>query len=188
MLNPRAEPDPKEIVLCIYESSLDGFAAAWVVRKAFRENLIPVELTSLTDQPKEQLTGRNVILINRTVAWNTRSRLHISNTDVARGLSEPLPFKQWKRVFPYGIETTAPDGKNASSVYDTSLCAAAWNFFYPETEMPLLLEGIADYVAGTNRYSYSSYYYAASEASPREFPLFDKLVDDAMGTILKSSQ
>ena len=180
---PAVEPDPREIVLCLYEPTLDGFAAAWVVRKAFRENFIPVEFS----QSKEGLTygadGRNALCFgDLPIGHANGARSAIYFTTKQHALEKPIPFNQWEKVFPYGVKTFSR-GVVAATAYqkrlvdsNVSLCRLAWDFFYPEEGVPLLLSKIGDHVSGLAGTDAADFY-ACADSYPQNFATFDALVE-----------
>jgi hypothetical protein len=177
------EPDPKEIILCVYEPTLDGFAAAWVVRKAFKEREIPVEFAQHPIAAVDQVAvaGRNVLWMADDVhgsdVGGARSLLFISRRSDQTSLPAPLPFKDWERVFPYGVKTTAKEPGKTSVLAGASLTGLAWDFFFVGGKRPFVVDQVDDRVAGTKKFRDSADTYACVDSYPQNFTTFDRLVE-----------
>lgn len=177
------EPDPREIVLCVYEPTLDGFAAAWVVRTVFKEAQIPVEFAY---QPIGDIdaTGRNVLYLgdqHQPVTGAARSVVQFDN-DGETSFGAPLPFKDWERVFPYGVKTLtkAPAKVGVVTKKNSSLVGLAWDFFHANKiglKRPFVVDQIDDHVAGTKKFRDSADIYACADTYPQDFMTFDRLAE-----------
>jgi len=181
------EPDPREIVLCIYEPTLDGFAAAWVVRKAFREAEIPVEfVANANDGERRDDVGRNVLILGGPTkltgearSW-IRFQRDVDVPDTVRG--NPLAFRDWQRVFPYGVKTLVREPQKSAIISKSasSLVALTWDFFYGDKlslKRPFVLDQIDDYIAGTKKFRTTNDVYAVVDSYPQDFVTFGMLVD-----------
>lgn len=178
------DPDPKDVVLCAYPDTLDGFVAAWVVRRAARTANIPVEFQKSCD-PIPNLEGRNIVVIGPTVVPDGARSL-VAFAQAKHAVPAPLPFKSWERTFPFGIKTMSPEGHVASAVCDAtkSLALLAWDFFNADRigfeKPPRLIEHLNDYVAaegGKFKYADTPDIWACLDSYDRDFQVLDKLIE-----------
>jgi hypothetical protein len=175
------DPLPEDVVLVTYPDTLDGFLAAWVVRKMAREKNVPLEMAT-APPPDIDLSGRNWIMIGdaaQEVASQPKSGLRIRTRSDDTNLVDPLPFNDWKRTLPFGIETMVKRGVWAQ-VSGTSLSRAAWEFFHPGREGFDRLPRMIDYVNDSltvNRYGDTPDVVACIESYHRQFVTYDKLVE-----------
>lgn len=186
------EPNPKDILLCSYPDTMDGFAAAWVVSQIARRDNIPVEFANkgvtLGWAPEaKEILGRNWIDIcdgSCPAGTYGKSLMTFMRHDTAP--LAPIPYRNWKRTMPFGIETMASLGK-LCGVHDSkkSLCRLVWEFFCADRlgfdKPSRLIAHIDDYVTGTMRYKDSEAIAAAVSSYAHDFPIYDRLaraVDD----------
>lgn len=175
------DPDPKDIVLCSYPDTLDGFVAAWVVRRAAKAHNIPVEFQK-TCEHTDNYVGRNVIQIGPGI-WPDGYKSLIAFTLHKHAVEVPLPFKTWERTFPYGIKTMSGPGCPASAVCDPalSLAAIAWDFFNADhigfEPRPRLIEHLNDYETKAFKFADTADIYLCVDSYERGFQTMDRLVE-----------
>ena len=183
---PRApEINPLDVVLVTYPDTLDGFLAAWTVRKIGRSYSIPLEM-QLDSAPVPPMEGRNWICLadyHFPAAPSSKSILVFGR--FLGDFGEGLPFNKWKRTHPFGIETMAAAGRKYAFVTDAhrSLCVSTWNFFHAAklshdySKLPALLKAVEKVVLGIASDA-DIVLHAAVGSYPRDFRTIDKLVDD----------
>lgn len=178
------EPNPNDVVLCSYAPNLDAFLAAGVVRKIAMSHNIPVEFQT-DDMPFPPLAGRNHIAIGGNKENMALKALDAKSTLLFRretaDVKEPLPFRLWQRVFPFGIQTMAQAGKFCG-VNDASrsLARMSWEFFNADRigfdKLPHLIDYVDDAVTGRFKYADTAAVMEAVSSYPIDFALFDKLL------------
>lgn len=178
------EPKKEDVVLCTYPDTLDGRLAAWVVRRVAKTHNIPVEFS--TKDPEEPLEGRNWIAFGSDgiALGSFKSGLFFVPKTLVETPSphwnKPIPFRQWKRTFPFGVE--ALSSEQTSVVYaEKSLALAAWDFFYADRlafdKRPRLLEYVNDAVTETFGFADTKAVVACVETYDKAFQTLDKLVE-----------
>jgi len=174
-------PDPKDTVFCLYQDDVDGFAACWVLRKAAHALHVPVEFTTKVAE-EDKFDGRNVVIIGNSVVegdgidfikQGAKSVL-LFTTDTDTAGPAPLPIDEWKREFPYGIESFAQEPAKVGAVAGGSLASSAWDFFYASRKgfdrTPRLIDQVQDYVSGACKYNDSRAVYECVDSYDRTFP------------------
>jgi hypothetical protein len=178
------EVPKQDEVLVTYPDTLDGFLAAWVVRRIAQTKNIAIEMCKGAPAPDIDLTGRNWIMIGDIVSpdelsSSPKSILHIDTHKDGRVSASPMPFKDWVRTFPFGIKTMAKIG-GLGCESGTSLCKAAWDFFYADRKGFDKIPRILDYVDDSlteNRYGDTADVVACVDSYPRDWRTFDSLVE-----------
>lgn len=178
------EPSPKDVVLCTYPDTLDGFLAAWVVRATMsRPQQVPTEFS--VGEPEDIIDeGRNWIGIE-PVGFKEGGKAFNSSLLISRGSlvgNAPVPFKKWERKFPYGIKTMTTGSLGVIADF-SSLAAAAWAFFKADRagfeRRPRLIDYVNDAVSGAFKFNDTKDVVACLETYPRNFGTFDSLVEAA---------
>ncbi len=175
------EPKKEDVVLCTYPDTLDGWVAAWVVRGIAQKHKIPVEFQlDVGTVHSDDTTGRNWISIGPRPPGSSAEKSFLGIlTSVDQGKPRPLPFKQWKRTFPFGVEkmTALADGYMASP----SLAAAAWDFFYADRigfdKRPRLIDYVDDSETEKFAFNDTKAVVACLRTYPMQFQTLDKLVE-----------
>jgi hypothetical protein len=179
------EVPKQDEVLVTYPDTLDGFLAAWVVRKVAQTKNIAVEMCKGSPAPDIDLNGRNWIIIGDSAAPDeipsaAKSYLRIDTHKDDVNAVDALPFKDWVRTFPFGIKTMSKHGATHGRVSGTSLCKAAWEFFYADRKgfdkIPRVLDYVDDSVT-SNRYGDTADVVACVDSYPRDWRTFDSLVE-----------
>lgn len=178
------EPNPHDVVLCSYASNLDAFLAAGVVRKIAMSHNIPVEFQP-ADMEFPVLNERNHISIGDNKENIALKAMGAKSTLIFRretvDVKEPLPFRLWQRVFPFGVATMAQAGKFCG-VADASrsLARMAWEFFHADRvgfdKLPRLIDHVDDAMTGRFRHNDTKAVVEAIESYPVDFALFDRLL------------
>lgn len=175
------DPPKEDEVLVTCQDTLDGFLAAWVVRKIAREKNIAVEMAPADIGGDGASEGRNHIAIcaDGFPAGTKGKSLLIFTTSNPEGATAPIAFEDWKRTFPYGIEAMTR-GK-MGLVSGTSLCKATWEFFHADAnvakaKLPRLLDYVNDSMTD-NRYGDTAEILACLESYHRNFQVFDRLIE-----------
>lgn len=182
------EPKPADVVFCNYDGTLDSKIAAWVVRGIARAYNIPVEFQEGVGHPGcPPLDGRNHIMIgglefpHNYDVINSKSLMSFMTIEKP-ALREPIPFQNWQRTWPYGIQTMCPDKGRFCGIHDPtrSLARIAWNFFCPTNTMPALIRYLDDAVTGRNQLPEAPAVYACLESYEpevgKDLAAWDKLV------------
>lgn len=185
--NPQLiEPKKEDVVLCTYPDTLDGRLAAWVVRGVAQSQKFPVEFVVEKDgEPgPTAMPGQNHIIIAAgAFLASTEGKSALVFSRAASTLFEaPLPFRNWKRTFPFGIETMKKhEGKTPAVVGDgrKSLSAAAWDFFYADRvgfdKRPRLVDYVNDETK--NAFNDTAAVVACLNTYPKDFQTMDKLAE-----------
>lgn len=180
------QPKPADIVLCSYPDTLDGVAAAWVIYKVAKRDKIAVEFVmhdagKVWTPPASRVVDRHWIAICDTgVPMGTygKTLLTFCRTEVAA--KPPIPYRSWKRVWPYGLEDITLGAKSCGVHNDKqSLCRTVWEYFLAERvgfdKPPRILSHIDDFVTKSNRYNDSAEIATTVDSYPHELPIFDQL-------------
>lgn len=185
------EPDPKDVVLCVYGSTLDDFVAAWVVRQMAKKHNVPVEFVEWVGPMYGHTVGadgRNAFEIGvpAGTANGARSCVMFRRGPDVRAEDYPsaLPFNKWGRTFPYGIKTMAPAGvqRVQYAASRLALAALAWDFFHEKRvgfdQRPRLIEHLADSLSGAApKFNDTPDVVACVDSYPRAFRTLDSLVE-----------
>ena len=174
------EPVSEDIVLCSYPDTMDGFTAAWVVYQIARRDQIPLEFVRSDYTPKKyELKGRNWIAIgHEPLSADAKSIMTIAREKAS--LLAPIPYRNWVRTVPFGIETMSPLGQ-VVRVQDQnkSLARLTWEFFVGDRlgfDKPArLVSYVDDLTTGKLRFNDTQDVAAAISTYPHEFHIYDKL-------------
>lgn len=188
--NPQLiEPKKEDVVLCTYPNTLDGRLAAWVVRGIAKKHNIPVEFAT-EEKNATAMPGQNHIVLSDSGSFQAgtegKSMLILRvGFPIDQPHDAPLPFKQWKRTFPFGIETMQRLPNKAGAVVSTeskSLSAIAWDFFYADRlgfdKRPRLIDYVSDR-ATKNAFHDTAAVIACVQTYDDSFQTLDKLVEAA---------
>lgn len=156
-------------LLCIYHGNcVDGFAAAWVVRRAFGEECVEF-VPGVYQTPPPDVTDREVVLVDfsykRSVllemAAKARSILIIDHHKTAEEDLQDLP-------------------SNVTTIFDMdhSGCKLAWKHYFPKEWPPLLLDFIEDRDLWKFEFEASRNINAALFSYPYNFTIWDDLMED----------
>jgi hypothetical protein len=179
------QPNPQDVVFCLYEESPDSFAACWLLRKLARSLQFPVEFgTSLSE--KDDFEGRNVILIGHAfdeidvrqfIDRKAKSVLLIG--DEKGELHDALPVAEWRRTFPFGIESLVREPHKAGAVAGRSLALSAWLYLFASRagfdKTPRLVDQIQDHYSGDHKYADSEAVTACVASYDLNFKTYDAL-------------
>lgn len=179
------EPDPKDTVFCLYQDDVDGFAACWVLRLAARGLQIPVEFATFI-APEDKFDGRNVIVIGNDVEGADAKQFLDLGAKSFAGISRSkssdsdlLPVDEWKRTFPYGIESLSKLPGKFGIAKDQSLAMAAWKYLFAARagfdRTPRLVDYINDNASGKPKYNDSEAVAACLATYDRNFSTYDAL-------------
>jgi len=169
--------------ICIYHSNcLDGFGAAWVVRKALGNE---VEFhKGIHQQPPPDVTGLHVFLVDfsykkavledmlKTAASITILDHHVS---AEKDLSELLISGEIKGLFDM----------------DKSGAMLAWEWFYPQQQAPKLIGHIQDRDLWQFKLDGTREIYSALSSYPYDFEVWDKLMassEHELGALKRDGQ
>lgn len=192
--NPQLiEPKPEDVILCTYPDTLDGRLAAWVVRRVAQAHKIPVEFN--TNQTTSAMPGQNWIAIcdkDFPTSTEGKSLMIITHGFETYLQPAPLPFKQWKRTFPFGVETLQRIPGKAGSIVaaprneapnSKSLSTLAWDFFYADRvgfdKRPRLIDYVNDAETEAFTFNDTKAVVACIWTYPHDFQTLDKLVEAA---------
>lgn len=167
--------------LCIYHKNCaDGFAAAWVVREFYRDN-VDFHAADYNTEPPD-VVGRDVIIVDfsykkpviEKIIDQCNSLLIIDHHQTS---ASELCFMPPAKESMYSYYGVASEHK-AQVLFDTSKsgCMLAWKFFYPNRECPKLIKHIQDRdlwkfeIDGTKEVMASLFSY------PYDFDVWDNLM------------
>jgi hypothetical protein len=165
---------------------MDGMAAAWVIYNIAKRDNIPVEFfntkaeATWTPAPKDILNRNWIAICSEGVPAGTYGKGLMTFYRASLPAKAPIPYRNWKRVLPYGIDQMSTVGKSCG-VHDAkkSLCQMAWEFFCADRagfdRPPRLITHITDHVTSVWKYNDSKAIATCVSTYPHEFAVFDKL-------------
>lgn len=162
--------------LCIYHGNCaDGFAAAWVVRRAFGGDAHIDFHPGFYGAPPPDVRGRDVILVDFSykrpvlleIAAAARTILVLDHHKTAR---EELEDYAWGEDVEVHFDM------------DRSGCMMAWDHYFPNTTPPLLLRHIQDRDLWLFKLEYTREIQANVFSYPYEFPVWDELMSAPIHT------
>lgn len=180
------EPKASDIVLCSYPDTMDGTAAAWVIYKIAKRDKIAVTFVNTgtnklwTPDPKTIIDRHWIAICDSSLPAGTYGKTLLTFFRGPQEVKKPIPYRNWKRVPPYGIDDIALTGKTCG-VHDVkvSLCRGVWQFFCADRvgfdKPPRMLSHIDDFVTKSNRYNDSEDICAAISSYPKELGIYDRL-------------
>lgn len=142
--------------LCIYHGNcVDGFGAAWVVRKFFGVGQVEFHAGFYGEDPPD-VAGRDVVMVDfsykRPVLDEMTVKAHsilildhhkTASEDLAGLLRPPSSGALWvEAAFPGALS----QGVRIAAVFDMQRSGAglAWDYFFPRSERPALIDSIED--------------------------------------------
>jgi hypothetical protein len=175
--------------LCIFHGNCaDGFGAAWAVRQYFGEANVDFH-AGLHGNPPPDTRGRTVVIVDfcykrpvlDDMAKTANSVLvldhHKTAQDDLSDISGPDGWEPWVN----SSKSDNPDGK-LGAVFDMDRSGAGltWDFFFPETARPKLLDHIEDRDLWQFKLDGTREIQAALFSYPYDFGIWDKfmLLDD----------
>ncbi|MGS0737261.1 phosphohydrolase [Pseudomonas sp. GG8] len=149
-------PDKKATTICIYHGNCaDGFGAAWVVRKALGAD---IEFHAAAyGQPAPDVAGKHVVIVDFSFPYNAliamsktaASVLVLDHHKTAHADLQDLP----SAGITYGQfqtdclgECICSGAPHIGALFDMNRSGAgiAWDFFFPDTPRPALINHIED--------------------------------------------
>lgn len=184
-------PDPHDVAMVIYHGDcIDGFTAAWCVRRAAMLHKFPLEVVAGTyGVAPPDVTDRHVILVDfsysretlQTMAQVARSVTVLDHHKTAQealvDLPPALPFAEWTRKEgSFGIGST---GAQIAAQFDMTRSGAgmAWDFFFPDTKRPRLVNYAEDYDLWRFNLRYSRELHEVLDSYPMDFITWDRLAE-----------
>lgn len=159
--------------LCVYHGNCaDGFAAAWVVREYFNDQ---VDFhPGVYQEPPPDVTDRDVILVDfsykRAVLMEMAAKANsILILDHHKSAAEDLAGFPTKVEFP---------GEKIAAIFDMERSGAGitWDYFFPDKPRPALLNRIEDRDLWRFRYHDTRAVQAFVFSHPYDFELYDRLM------------
>jgi oligoribonuclease NrnB/cAMP/cGMP phosphodiesterase (DHH superfamily) len=143
--------------LCIYHGNCaDGFGSAWVVRKRFGEDDVEFH-AGVYQNPPPDVTDRDVILVDFSysydalveMSWKARSILILDHHKSAADALKRLPWAGKHYAEFYGDTIAQCQSNNMPHIaalfdMDKSGAGLTWDYFFPETPRPHLIDIIED--------------------------------------------
>lgn len=185
--------------LCIYHGNCaDGFAAAWVVRRALGIGNVDFHGGVYQDPPPD-VEGRDVIMVDFSykrpvldrLASAARSILIIDHHKTAAedlaDFGRPPPWPRWRAGAMAG-EMCQSLGVAALFDMESSGASLAWQYFFPEEPSPQLIRHIEDRdlwrfaLPGTREIQ------ACVFSFPYDFAIWDNLMNADMGGLRKQGE
>jgi len=139
--------------ICIYHSDCaDGFGAAWVVRKALGAD---IEFYPASHgKPAPDVSGKNVVIVDFSYPYETlatmvhtaESVLILDHHKTAQADLDGVPYAGSTLDDFQAFCQMAPVGTKIAALFDMSRSGAgiAWDFFFPGTPRPDLINHIED--------------------------------------------
>lgn len=160
--------------LCIYHKNcLDGFGAAWVVRKAFGDN---VEFhPGVYQEPPPDVTGRDVILVDFSYKWEVVCEMRKKASSMTIIDHHITAIKDLCRVVDdqSGLcEIKMLLNKSCSGAY------LAWAFYFTHDPVPRLIRHIQDRDLWEWKLDGTREITAALASYPYDFNLWDNFMTD----------
>lgn len=162
--------------LCIYHGSCqDGFAAAWVVRKAFKGDVEMFPAVHGEPLPVELVANRNVVIVDFCYPPAILQRI----LQVAHRVTVLDHHVSSKLQYPHDmpIEVRTEDQLLLHFDMEHSGCMLAWRHFFPDEQPPKVIQHIEDRdlwrfsIPGTAEIS------AAIFSYPYEFNTWDSIIN-----------
>lgn len=184
--------------LCIYHAGcVDGFAAAWVVRRHFLERGEAIDFhASQYGEAAPDVTGRDVIMvdfsfkrpeINRMIAreGGARSIMVLDHHKTAErdlaGFRTPAPT--WtghlESVYRDCVENVPEPSVYALFDMDRSGAGLTWDYFFPAQRRPRLVDYVEDRDLWRFALPASRNLHACIASHPYDFAVWDQLVAQA---------
>jgi hypothetical protein len=179
-------PNPHDILLVSHPDTMDGMAAAWVIYKLAKRDNIPCEFMNTKAEatwapPAKDILGRNwVAICSDGIPAGTYGKGLLTFHRSSIPARVPLPYRQWKRTLPFGIDQMSTVGKSCG-VHDPkrSLCRLVWDFFCADRagfeRPPRLITHIDDHVTAQWKYNDSKAIATCVATYPHDFKTYDAL-------------
>lgn len=189
-----ADPaDPKDVMLVVFHRDcLDGFTAAWAVRRMAMKAKVPIEIMDAAygDAPPDDIQNRHVLIVDfsypraqlEAMAEAARSVTvldhHRTAQQALEGLPEPLPFKMWTRKG-YGIDQVARDGHKLTALFDMERSGAGltFDFFFPGENRIRLINYVEDRDLWRKRIKGTDEVNAFLATYPFDFTVWDRIAE-----------
>ena len=181
--------------LCIYHGACDdGFASAWIVRRALGEDRVDFYPGVYQKHPPD-ITGRNVIMVDfsykRPVIDKMRetanSILILDHHKTAQAdLADILPPIS-STTKNYSIPLELP---RMSALFDMEKCGASltWDFFFPDQTRPNFIHYIEDRDLWKKQLKNGDEFSIALRSYPQDFKQWDKFILEKNGVGLLISE
>lgn len=178
--------------LCIYHANCaDGFGAAWAVRRYFGDGNVSFHAALHGDAPPDA-AGRDVVIVDFCYARPALDHMaarassvlvldhHKTAHDDLRDVPDPAGWDAWLAARPAN-----GNGHKLGAVFDMDRSGAGltWDFFFPGTPRPRLLDHVEDRDLWRFRLDGTREIQAALFSYPYDFALWDRLMarDDLGG-------
>lgn len=182
LLGNTVEPQARDVILCTYPDTLDGWLAAWVVRDVARTHALHVEFQLIkhgVGATLPSLDDRNWIAIGGTGPWSDLTFAHVRGI-LAVGVDggvDPLPFAKWERSIPFGVKRMMV-GQRSRLHTNHCLAGQMWDFFKASRKgfekRPRLIDYVEDEKSTLN---FRDTILTCVESYPRDFKTLDALVE-----------
>jgi oligoribonuclease NrnB/cAMP/cGMP phosphodiesterase (DHH superfamily) len=178
--------------LCIYHSNcVDGFGAAWVVRRAFRDAGVDFHAGQYGEPPPD-VAGRDVIMVDFSYkraeidemigrVGGARSILVLDHHKTAE---QELAGYRWatgswehhlERVYRDCVENIPEPSVYVLFDMQRSGAMLAWDFFFPSMQPPRLIQHIEDRDLWRFRLAETRDLHACLSSHPYDFDVWDEL-------------
>lgn len=152
----------RDIVIIYHDQCRDGFGAAYAAWKKFGDTASYIPRKTQTDVP-EGLTGKELYILDYSYPLETLKKLRAEN----------------KSVVVIDHHKTAEEAVTAfpENVFDLEHSGAvlAWQYFHPNTEVPLLLLYVEDHDLWNMKLPHTRAFGAALGEHPQDFHTWDML-------------
>lgn len=183
-LGNAVDPQPRDVILCTYPDTLDGWLAAWVIRGVAKQYALHLEF-QLDTAPLPDLADRNWIALgvppNHNQVPGPRSVAVIAAGPRVHA-STLLPFIKWERAVPFGVKSFT-GGAMVSGTFAApgSLASVAYNFFHASrlgfVSRPRLFDYLEDVSTPHPRLNGSAALIECVKSYEPSFATLDKLVE-----------
>lgn len=129
---------PTNKLLCIYHSNcVDGFGAAWVVRKALGEENVEFVPGIYGEEPPD-VRGRNVVIVDFSYKRDVMASMAL--------LASSILVLDHHKSAEKDLENLSPQFHNLDIVFDMTRSGAkiTWDHYFPHSDPPRLLWHIQD--------------------------------------------
>ena len=185
--------------LCIYHGNCDdGFAAAWVVRKALGPANVEFYPGVYQKEPPPH-DGRDIILVDfsykRPVLDAMAQRAHsvlildhhkTAQEDLA-DLKLALPWDTWRNAAMVSGDPPLSRHLRMSALFDQSRSGAgiAWDYFFPAVTRPTFIDLVEDRDLWRKKLPKGDEFTIALRSYPQDFEVWDKLVPNPFGLMVE---
>ena len=155
----------KNIAVLYHNNCNDGFGGAWAARKKFGDKAEYIGVIH-HESPPSGLNGKEVYIIDFSYPADETRKL-LKKTKSLTILDHHVNMKNVVESVPYHVYDIDHSGE-----------ILAWNYFFPDKDVPLFLQYVEDGDLWRFELPESKHFYAFSLTMPFDFMEWDKMVDE----------